>query len=157
MKRNRIFIIAFLGAIGIFYYVWQVTSIANFKKFETTRIAIGKVELNVFIADTFDKREQGLSGTKYLPPYSGMLFVFPQEGVYPFWMKNMNYSLDLLWINSNGEIVHVSEEVSPDTYPSQISSPFPIRSVLEVPAGFFKKENLKIGEKIFFYDKILFE
>src|SRR5690242_15708811 len=63
-------------------------------------IEIGGQQIYVKKADTPAKQQQGLSGTASLPLDQGMLFIFPKDGTYAFWMKDMNYSLDIIWIDS---------------------------------------------------------
>lgn len=103
---------------------------------ETKSLQIGEIVIGVTVASTVGERAQGLSGTEILASDQGMLFVFEKSGFYPFWMKNMHYSLDIIWIDENGLIVDISKNISPDSYPTTYASSLPIRYVLEVNAGF---------------------
>src|SRR5215203_5939611 len=58
-------------------------------------------------------RAQGLMYRDHLDPSAGMLFFFPQDGEYPFWMKNTRIPLDMIWIVSNRRIAHVKHDVPP--------------------------------------------
>jgi len=82
----------------------------------------------------------------------GMLFVFPQEEVYNFWMKNMRISLDMIWVNSDKRIVDIKEDVHPCMQePCEIIRPdAKARYVVEVVSGFAKKHKLKVGDLIKF-------
>lgn len=113
-------------------------------------VKIRDLALDITLADTAAKREQGLSSTPSLATSSGMLFVFSKPGRYPFWMKDMNYSLDIIWIGRDHKIVDITKNLSPNTYPESIA---PIRDtlyVLEINAGLAGKYNLKIGDKVSF-------
>lgn len=109
-------------------------------------VVINGHTIRVMIAATPAERTQGLSGTPSLKSGEGMLFVFPEEGVYSFWMKDMLFSIDILWISARGEVVHIEEGVSPNTYPTSFTSDIPAQYVLEVPAGFSHTYGIKIGD-----------
>lgn len=105
-------------------------------------VTIGSVSIPVSIADSPEEQEQGLSGTKELSTGSGELFVFNTPGRYGFWMKDMNYGLDLIWIDENLRIVAISRDITPQTYPTIFNPPTDIKYVLEVNAGFSTNNNI---------------
>lgn len=82
-----------------------------------------------------------------LDPGQGMLFVFEKEAVYPFWMKNMTFAIDILWIDANKKIVHVASRIPPCREdPCPVYSPHvEARYVLEIPAGDAQKQGLVVG------------
>jgi uncharacterized membrane protein (UPF0127 family) len=104
--------------------------------------------VHVEIAADEDMRAQGLMYRDQLRPASGMLFFFPQDGDYPFWMKNTHIPLDMIWIDSNRKIVHVEPDVPPcqiddcPNYPPHAIA----RYVLEVAAGVARQHGLKNGD-----------
>ncbi len=110
----------------------------------------GPLVIPVSVADTPATREQGLSGTTILPASAGKLFVFDTAGKPGFWMKDMQYGLDLVWIDSSLKIVSVTRDVSPDTYPQVFYPPQLVQYVLEVNAGFSTRNNLMVGEQFIF-------
>ncbi len=65
------------------------------------------------IADTKAERQKGLMYRKNLKQDNGMLFIFDQEGIYPFWMKNTLISLDIIWINEKKEVVFIKKNAEP--------------------------------------------
>jgi len=79
-----------------------------------------------------------------------MLFVFPEEGNPGFWMKDMQFPIDIAWLSTDGRIVHMVQVLSPDTYPTVFKSPNPARFVLELPAGFFETHRIKEGDFVHF-------
>lgn len=87
------------------------------------------------VADTEASREQGLSGRAPLPADAGMLFVFDTPGQYGFWMKDMDFSLDLVWIGADKTVVDVTKNVASSTYPSIFMPQAPVLYVLEMDAG----------------------
>ncbi|MFA6569813.1 MAG: DUF192 domain-containing protein [Bacteroidota bacterium] len=116
-------------------------------------ILIGKTKILAEVADTENLRIQGLSGRDKLPESTGMLFVFDKPGMYSFWMKDMKFSLDFIWI-SNNQVVDLTEDVPYPKHPNE-SLPIyqpktPVDHVLEVTAGFIKKEGIQIGDAVQF-------
>jgi uncharacterized membrane protein (UPF0127 family) len=109
-------------------------------------ISIGGTDVRVEIADTDAERAHGLSGHAPLADDEGMLFVFPEEGFYPFWMRDMAFPIDIFWIDAAGKVVHIEHALSPDTYPTTFTSGSPARYVLEVRAGFADQHDIEIGE-----------
>lgn len=94
-----------------------------------------KAPISVSIADTEAEREQGLSGTPSLPMHTGKFFIFESSGPEGFWMKDMRYPLDLVWIDSALHVVGVTARVDPSTYPTVFYAPSDVQYVLEVNAG----------------------
>lgn len=106
------------------------------------------------IADTPEKTEKGLMFVKNLPADEGMLFVFEQDDVHLFWMKNTLIDLDILFLAPDGTINHLYERV-PHTYTYTPDAEVPRvagkgRYVLEVAAGTITRQNLKQGDKLTF-------
>ncbi len=106
--------------------------------------------IKVQLADTDATREQGLSGVKFLEENSGMLFVFPNSSLYGFWMKDMNFALDIVWIDEYKQVVAIEENVSTSTYPSVFYPPVAVKYVLEINSGKAKDFGLKKGVKLDF-------
>jgi len=111
-------------------------------------VTVGSVKVLVDVADTPALREQGLSGRKSLEKGEGMLFVFDTPGIYSFWMKDMNFPIDIIWINQNKKIVYIKENVTPGSFPQAFASTENAQYVLEVPAGFSARNNVQVGDII---------
>jgi hypothetical protein len=100
------------------------------------------------IAETTDQRRQGLMFRDSLATDRGMLFVFKKEGIYKFWMKNMRFPLDIIWISQDKRIVDIRQNAQPCQGPCESMVPAgQARFVLEVSAGFIQRHRLKIGDK----------
>ncbi|MCX8009506.1 MAG: DUF192 domain-containing protein, partial [Patescibacteria group bacterium] len=82
--------------------------------------------------DTQEKRTRGLSGRDFLPENKGMLFIFEKPDYYTFWMKEMKFPLDFIWIRGD-EIVEITENVKPEDYqpPKFFTSKEKVDKVLE--------------------------
>lgn len=105
----------------------------------SSTITAPRGKIFVRVADDAKERELGLSYFSTLPENQGMLFLFEQSGDYPFWMKEMNFPLDIIWLKkvseNSFEVVHVAENVDPATYPNSIDPKREADAVLEVNAG----------------------
>lgn len=101
------------------------------------------------IADNDDERTQGLMYRKSMDDSKGMLFIFQREEHQSFWMKNTIMSLDIMYINSNKEIVKIYKSTTPFSENS-LPSEKPATYVVEVAAGFSDRYGVKEGDKINF-------
>ncbi|MDO8505681.1 MAG: DUF192 domain-containing protein [bacterium] len=115
-----------------------------------TEMRVGSATIEVDIADTIGKQRQGLSGRPSLPKDQGMYFPMDQVALHGFWMKDMHFPLDIIWIRG-GVIVDISENVP---YPLEGQTPVsvqpkePADAILEVNADFIKQHGIKIGDLI---------
>lgn len=98
-------------------------------------------------------RVKGLSGMERLPEDKAMLFTFDTAEKHGIWMKDMKFSIDILWIDQNYQIVSIEEGVSPNTYPKVFYPTEKSTLVLEANAGFVKRNNLKVGNFLNFNQK----
>lgn len=103
-----------------------------------------------YLARTPATRERGLSGRTTLGEDEGMLFIFPKPGRYAFWMKDMDFSIDMVWITAGKKVAGISSNLSPKSYPKTFSPPSAVQFVLEVPAGSAEKMGLKAGSIVSF-------
>ncbi len=114
-------------------------------------LKIGDTAIRVEVADTNEERSAGLGGRESLGAMEGMLFVFDRPDFYVFWMKDMLFPLDIIWINKDKKIVDVITNLKTETYPDfQYVNDFLATYVLEVNAGFFDEYGLKLGDIVEF-------
>lgn len=111
-------------------------------------VTIDDVPIRIEIADTAAERTQGLSGRSELGSTSGLLFVFDTSGFHGIWMKDMNFAIDVIWINDRFEIVDIEPNLKPETYPKIFEPRVPARFVLETNANYAESFGIKIGERI---------
>ena len=114
---------------------------------EAIEITLKGEEFIVEVADTPAERMQGLSGRNSLVDDGGMLFVFDKPGTYGFWMKDMKFPIDIIWINGD-EVVYVLRDLNPASYPSIFNSPLSADKVLEVKAGTAERLSVAGGDKV---------
>jgi uncharacterized membrane protein (UPF0127 family) len=101
-------------------------------------------DIEIEIADTDPKRETGLMYRKEMAQNRGMLFIFPDEQRRSFWMKNTEIPLDIIFVNADSMIIHVSKNNRPYSLKSIPSFEY-AQYVVEVNAGFCKKYSIKTG------------
>jgi len=114
------------------------------------KLKINKQTFLVKIAKTETEREQGLSNQKTLPGNEGLLFAFDKPGNYLFWMKDMNFPIDIIWLDENKKIVDITANLATSTYPNTVSSQKPALYVLEINAGLAEEYKIKIGDQSIF-------
>lgn len=117
-------------------------------------IAIGKTKILVEIAKDESAIRKGLSGRIRLGAERGMLFIFPAADRYRFWMPDMHFPIDIIWI-ADGKTVGITEKISPEfnlARPRFYLPPVPVRYALEVNAGFAKMHGIAAGSRVTFHN-----
>jgi len=149
--RNQALVPIFIAAVIV--GVAGLVSIPSESKLESVEfprgtIMIDDVPLEVQIADTEPRRVRGLMFQDQLSYDQGMIFVFDKPGLYSLWMLNMQFSLDMMWFDEDGKIVHIEKDVPPCKTPLEIAtcqSVIPEGQavyVLEVTSGFIEQNNV---------------
>ena len=116
---------------------------------EQNQVCINDNCFYVELATTPEDRARGLMFREHLDPDKGMLFIFEEEGVHSFWMKNTLIPLDIIWISEDQEVVFISKNTQPcktDICPS-INPGKKAKYVLEVNGGISDKLELSVGDK----------
>lgn len=114
-------------------------------------VRIGEEVITVEVLRTKAEREEGLSGRTSLPEGSGAFFIFERADKYGFWMPDMHFPIDIIWIGDDLRIADIASAVSPRSYPKVFYPASPARYVLEVPAGIAEKFGWKIGDLVTFH------
>ncbi len=138
-----IIVIAFIGLKLFDIFYWP-----------SAHIQIGGQEISVKVADTPSHQHKGLSGKNGLGENEGMWFKMTTPGYYTMVMRDMNFSIDIVWINEN-EIVDIApgllpEKDSPEALLTRYRPRLPATAVIELPAGFASSNGLKIGDTVVF-------
>jgi uncharacterized membrane protein (UPF0127 family) len=114
----------------------------------TIAIFVNGVSLQTSVADNEVDRELGLSGTPLLPLGMAKLFIFDHSDDWSFWMKDMKYPIDIVWLNEDKQVIHMEKNLSPSTYPnSTYKSESPALYVIELPANYSDVLKLAAGDK----------
>lgn len=113
-------------------------------------ISLCKTQVSYGLADSDNERKRGLSGRSGISEGEGLLFVFKEPTIPSFWMKDMNFPIDIVWIDENKKIVDITEDFSIDSYPQTKSPVSKISYALEVRSGFAKDHHCIIGSAVEF-------
>ncbi len=146
-KKNKILFSVFVVFIIIFSIF-----LFFYSTFSNAQVTLGGKTFLVEVVSTPTKLERGLSGHLPLKDYEGMLFIFPKPDIYRFWMKEMLFPIDIIWIDENWHIIHVEKSLKPETYPTIFYSKTPALRVLEVSSGESERLNLKVGDSVKFVE-----
>ncbi len=149
MKRNSA---KFLVFLAIFVILGSFSSCQT-KKFNLEKKTLSilksdgsKVDLVAELAVKPEERNYGFMNRKKIPDGTGMFFVFEKDQVLSFWMKNTPHPLSIAYISSDGKIIDIFD-MTPYSLAS-ITSSRSVRYALEVPQGWYKKQNVNIGDKV---------
>lgn len=109
------------------------------------KIKINNIEVEAREAVSEEDKVRGLSIFEKIGENEGMIFIYENPGVYGFWMKNMKFSIDIIWIDENKKIIDITKSISPETFPKVFRPRGKVKYVLEVSAGFIDKNQIKEG------------
>jgi uncharacterized protein len=137
--------------LNVMQYHQEAYSRTNTNNIAPSTVKIKDLIIHVDLAVTPDQQEKGLSIKNNMTDNEGMLFPFSTPGEYSFWMKDMKFPLDILWINSTNEIVHIEKNLQPCIFILFCTSYSPnanSNNVLEVNAGYTTKHDINVGDKV---------
>lgn len=145
-KKILLSIIAIILAVFAFSYISK-----HSYSLEGNKIVSAKIKNNIFNAEVVssdEKMQKGLGGRSKMCQFCGMLFEFSEAGRYSFWMKDMRFPLDIVWISKN-KVVHIEKNVKPD-FDGILTPSEDADNVLELNAGTVDKSDLQIGDTVSF-------
>ena len=150
MRGVYFLIVVAVLALGVLYMMDQKgITFSSFFVGERNVITIGEVQLEVEVVDSLEGRRQGLSGRKDIGEgVVGLFMVFDESGYHAIWMKDMHFSIDIVWISEEGSVVHIERGVAPDTYPRIFEPSRPARYVLETERGFVEVYGFSVGDRV---------
>lgn len=144
--KNRLVILLILGILFLSFIGLQKTT-TNSKQSAT----INGVNFNLEIAQTKEQKSIGLAKYKKIEKNFAMYFPFERKDYYSFWMKDMKFPIDIIYID-NGKIVAIFKNVQNPKSPNdklQVYNPEKLAdSVLEISAGLSDKYNFKTGNRV---------
>lgn len=118
-------------------------------------IILRELKIEAEVANSLTLRKKGLAGRDSLEINKGVLFVFEKSSNYAFWMKDVKFSIDIIWIDESKKIVYISESAYPeygkkDFELTRYRTPSPAKYVLEINAGLSKLHGLQSGDLVNF-------
>ncbi len=159
-----VFLIAFVIIADVYYYffypkvfpnVYKTGDIQKIKPvymniLPTADIFVGQSHFTVELARSSAEQALGLGKRGGLNPDSGMLFIFSKPSIQNFWMKDMEFPIDMVWIDENKKVIGFAENALPEDFPKVYSSPKPASYVLEIGAGQVKIKSIQVGDEVNF-------
>jgi len=139
-----------LGLTVVIFFVILVISFV-LQNNKSTQISVKGQNFNVELAETSQEKQIGLSKTDNLAENEGMLFVFDEADYYSFWMRDMQFPIDIIFINGNKVTTIISNALPPSETNGSLTTFQPkVKSdkVLEVNAGIAKKYKIEEGSII---------
>ena len=137
-----------LIACGAFVLYVALTTLSTWPKTDSVKIDATVYRLQ--LAEAPETRAKGLGGRVSMAKDEGMLFVFDKSAVQCFWMKDMHFALDIIWLDAQKRILHIEKNVLPETFPKQYCPTEPARYVIELNAGQATRTHIATGQRLKF-------
>lgn len=138
-------------AAGVFAFGRQNQPVCETNpELQQTKIKTGDTELKTEVAASPGEKQQGLSDRACLGQDSAMLFNYDTPGDYCFWMKDMNFAIDMIWLDQDKKVVYIKDKVTPDTYPNVFCSDEPAQYIVETSSGLAAESGWTDGTKFDF-------
>lgn len=138
-----------MPAVWLLLIFLSVSIIATVDRQQTfASMNFGSTKFSLQIADTEHKRQIGLSGQTSLPRNGGMVFVFERPEAVCFWMRDMRFDLDIIWLDSDKKIIKIAEAISPNTYPQSFCPGGLAKYVVELNSGVTRQLGMAFGQSL---------
>lgn len=144
-KQSSLFFFAILVIIGVAYFFYNYEYKNIRESYERTSMVLYSDLYDLSVADTPKKRDQGLSGKEKLLPNTGMFFKFDELGQQGIWMKDMNFAIDILWLDEKCKVV-AFKSATPESFPETFTPKTEALYVVEVPVNSIS-DKVQIGDQ----------
>lgn len=147
MKKRNLYTLIMCLVILIILIIIILSSNLNENK---NKVCFDKNCFNIEVVSTPKELSKGLMFRESLEKDSGMLFIFPENGIYSFWMKNTLIPLDIIWINLDEKIVFIKNNAQPcqEDNCESFTPNETAKYILELNSGIAEKTGLEIGNKL---------
>lgn len=149
MKKVLIVFVILIALSGGYWVYTNRTdpSISTMPKVTAT---LNDSTFTLYAPDTPQAMQKGLAVFKKLPANEGMIFRGLPVGTQTFWMKDMNFDIDIIWVNKENRVVHIVYDASKDSYPTRFENPVeqPSSYVIELNAGLAEKHGIAPGTPV---------
>jgi len=158
IKKNLIILVILVLTFCIFFL--QFTELTGYKikedrlvSEEISEVVVGNKNYNLYIAKNYQDITKGLARFDSIRENEGMLFIFDNPGNYTFFMKDMKFNIDIIFIDVDFKVIKIFQNVKKETYRSAndfdaFKSDKPAKYVIELNQGEVAKNGLKLGDKI---------
>ena len=142
-------VVLILTSLSLFY-IRDSTTQSEFKstQIESRKTQIGDLDYILEVVTNTKDHQKGLSGRINLAPQHGLLFAFPEPGDYGIWMKDMNFAIDIIWLDENQGVIGLAENIQPESYPEIFYADSYSLFIIEINAGEIVETGLKLGDWI---------
>ncbi len=147
MKNIFVFLIVIVVVLSIFFGYVSYFGVEN-KDF--SRISINGEIFDVEVVRKQEDLALGLSGRSHIEDKNAMVFVFDKEDFWGIWMKDMNFPIDVVWLDKNKKIIFIKENLKPETFPEVFYPDLKALYVVEMSVDSVKKTKAKINDEVFF-------
>ncbi len=147
--------------IKIFFVLIAITIIVLFFPKKVTHIeyvcdkcVTANIGENIFFlkkSETQTEKTKGLSGVIKMGENYGMLFIYNNPDKYGIWMKDMNFPIDIIWLDAEKKVIDIKENALPESFPNVFYPQSPATYIIELNAGTAEKEKINIGDIVVFY------
>ncbi|HEY0979871.1 MAG TPA: DUF192 domain-containing protein [Candidatus Paceibacterota bacterium] len=148
IQNNRFFILLGIAllSLGVLFLLLGQGTRTIVPGFTDGTLVSGSTRIAVSIADSESERVQGLSNTDPLPKGVGKFFIFDTPEMHGFWMKDMRYAIDIIWLDAQMRVVSIKTGAAPESYPETFYPSAESLYVLEVPSGFSTAKSIEVGQ-----------
>ena len=150
-SKSRLILLGlfFCAVVAAYFFSSPKKVISPNHDLKTGMVTVSDKTINVYLAESINEKEAGLSVFDSLPADWGMLFVFDSPQIPGFWMNGMKFAIDIIWIKNN-QVVEITKNLPVESN-AGLAKYYPnmeIDRALEVNAGWAEENNIKIGDNI---------
>ncbi len=149
MKKLVVLIVVIALLLGGYYYL-QTQPDPSIKSMPIVTAIIKDQKFSLYAPNTDEGLRRGLSVLDHLEPDQGMIFRGLPVGVQTFWMKDMKFNIDILWVNKENQVIHIVYEASKNNHSTLYKNPAdnPSSYVIELAAGTAEKYGIAPGDMV---------
>lgn len=140
IKKSHLITLGLVAFFGIALRLWQF-------HYNTEHVILKNEKLYVQLAETPKQWYKGLGGRENMGEFDGMFFLFPFFEKHVFVMRDMKFSIDIVWFNA-GKVVDIAPSVPVHPQDMQYTPRALANAVLELPAGWAEAHKLQIGDRL---------
>ncbi len=154
-RKRIVFVLLFATIVAVSFFfsrkpVSEIVSVSDVSIPQESLMRIsgilGGETFDVMVARTKEEQERGLSGLSGLKDGEAMVFPYEVPDYYGFWMKDMMFPIDIVWLDGNLRVVSIERSVAPETYPKIFFPSAPARFVAEFSAGTIDRLGVSMGD-----------
>lgn len=144
-KKAVILVAVALVVIAVALVVWKMVTGSS-----VVTLDAGSSTYRLSVANSAAAQQKGLGGRRSLPLNQGMLFSFSGSAQRCFWMKDMEFPLDIIWVSANKQVVYIQPDALPSSYPETFCPVEPAKYVIELNSGQAKLNHIHVGQALGF-------